>query len=84
MKDKVLIVDDDGQLGMLAEILQEDYEITEADSGAALQKSFAGAQPDVIVLDYILQDDNGLELLPQIKKQWPDTEVIMFTGNAHL
>jgi DNA-binding NtrC family response regulator len=36
----------------------------------------------VIVLDYILQDDNGLNLLPQIKRRWPDTEVIMLTGKG--
>ena len=36
----------------------------------------------MIVLDYILSDDNGLNLLPQIKKHWPDTEVIMLTGQG--
>jgi len=83
MKPKVLIVDDDGQIrSLLAEILHTDYEIAEADSGAALLKSFSAAQPDVIVLDYILQDDNGLNLLPQIKRHWPDTEVIMLTGKG--
>jgi DNA-binding NtrC family response regulator len=29
-----------------------------------------------------LPDGDGLELLPQIKKHWPDTEVIMLTGHA--
>ena len=83
MKAKVLIVDDDGQVrSLLADILKTHYEIVEADSGAALQKTFYDAQPDVIVLDYILGDDNGLNLLPQIKKHWPDTEVIMLTGQG--
>ena len=83
MKAKVLIVDDDGQIrSLLGDILKTDYEIAEAGSGAALQKTFYEAQPDVIVLDYILGDDNGLNLLPQIKKHWPDTEVIMLTGKG--
>jgi len=83
MKPKVLIVDDDRQIrSLLADILHPDYEVAEADSGAALLKSFAASQPDVIVLDYILQDDNGLNLLPQIKRRWPDTEVIMLTGKG--
>jgi DNA-binding NtrC family response regulator len=29
-----------------------------------------------------LPDGDGMELLPQIKKQWPDTEVIVLTGHA--
>jgi DNA-binding NtrC family response regulator len=29
-----------------------------------------------------LPDADGIDLLPQIKKQWPDTEVIVLTGNA--
>jgi DNA-binding NtrC family response regulator len=29
-----------------------------------------------------LPDADGLDLLPQIKKQWPETEVIVLTGNA--
>jgi DNA-binding NtrC family response regulator len=83
MKAKVLIVDDDGQIrSLLADILKTDYEIAEADSGAALHKTFYDAQPDVIVLDYILGDDNGLNLLEKIKKHWPDTEVIMLTGQG--
>jgi DNA-binding NtrC family response regulator len=83
MKAKVLIVDDEqGIRSLLAEILKKDYEIAEADSGAALQRAFSEAQPDVIVLDYILKDDNGLNLLTHIKKHWPDTEVIMLTGKG--
>jgi DNA-binding NtrC family response regulator len=85
MKAKVLIVDDERSIrSLLAEILQKDYETAEADSGAALLKTFSEAQPDVVVLDYILKDDNGLNLLPQIKKRWPDTEVIMLTGKGTL
>ena len=83
MKAKVLIVDDDaGVRELLATVLGDYYDITQADSGAALQKNFGDVQPDVIVLDVNLQDANGLVLLPLIKKQWADTEVIVLTGQA--
>jgi DNA-binding NtrC family response regulator len=81
MKAKVLIVDDDsGVRELLATVLGDYYDITQAESGAALQKCFTEEQPDVIVLDVNLMDANGLVLLPQIKKRWPDTEVIVLTG----
>ena len=81
MKGKILIVDDEvGIRDLLVAVLKDHYDVAEADSGAALQKSFAESQPDVIVLDVNLQDANGLVLLPLIKKRWTDTEVIVLTG----
>jgi DNA-binding NtrC family response regulator len=47
-----------------------------------MQQSFSGPQPEVILLDLKLPDADGLELLPTIKKQWPQTEVIILTGHA--
>ena len=83
MKGTVLLVDDDPNIrDLVASVLQRDFQVTEAESGAALQKTFAEAQPDVVVLDVKLRDANGLELLPLIKKRWADTEVIMLTGEG--
>lgn len=83
MKGTVLLVDDDPNIrDLVASVLQRDFQVTEAESGAALQKTFTEAQPDVVVLDVKLRDANGLELLPLIKKRWADTEVIMLTGEG--
>ena len=84
MKGKILIVDDEPDLrSMLKAILQDnDYGVTEADSGGALQRCFAQEPPDVILLDLKLPDANGLDLLPLIKKTWIETEVIVLTGEA--
>ena len=83
MKGKVLVVDDEQPIReLLIDVLQRDYQVVEAESGAALQKMFAETQPDVVVLDVRLQDANGLELLPLIKKRWSDTEVIVLTGQG--
>jgi DNA-binding NtrC family response regulator len=86
MKAKILIVDDQVDVrNLLTSVLEDQYEVAQADSGTALKKAFTQSQPDVIVLDVMLgsgPDNNGLELLPQIKKHWPDTEVIMLTGHG--
>jgi DNA-binding NtrC family response regulator len=89
MKANILVVDDDnGIRTLLAEVLaSNDYKVSEADSSAAVQKALTGEQPDVVVLDVKLGQDKdderaGLDLLPQIKKRWPDTEVIMLTGQG--
>ena len=85
MKGNILIVDDQAELRqLLAALLCTDYEVNEADSGAELREAFARPQPDIVLLDLGLPDANGMELLPEIKKQWPDTEVIVLTGMASL
>jgi len=81
MKGKILVVDDLADFrGLLRAALEGDHTVTEADSGAALQKAFGQEQPDVVFLDVRLPDANGLDLLPIIKKRWPETEVIVLTG----
>src|SRR6266850_6119969 len=81
MKGKILIVDDKEDLRQMLRLhLESDYHITEAENGEALKKTFTLEQPDVVLLDVVLGDSNGLDLLPLIKKRWPETEVIVLTG----
>jgi len=81
MKGKILIVDDEESIrALLRDVLGGEHELTEADSGAALQKCLNQDEPDVVLLDVNLGDANGLELLPQVKRRWPETPVIILTG----
>jgi DNA-binding NtrC family response regulator len=78
-----MVVDDAADIrDLLATVLKDNYEVSEAKSGADLKQSFTLEQPDVVLLDLKLPDADGIDLLPQIKKQWTDTEVIVLTGNA--
>jgi DNA-binding NtrC family response regulator len=82
MNGKILIVDDEASYRELLRLhLEDDYQITEAESAAALHKAFSQDQPDLVLLDVKLPDANGLlDLLPIVKKRWPETEVIILTG----
>jgi DNA-binding NtrC family response regulator len=83
MKAKILVVDDDVDLRiLLVSVLEDYYDVVQANNGAALQKAFSQPPPDVVLLDVVLPDADGLALLPQIKKRWPDTEVIVLTGHG--
>ncbi|HEU6448433.1 MAG TPA: sigma-54 dependent transcriptional regulator [Verrucomicrobiae bacterium] len=83
MKAKVLIVDDEADLrDLLVSVLENFYECDQAGSAAELQKKFPQDPPDVVLLDVKLPDAHGLDLLPQIKKRWPDTEVIVLSGHG--
>jgi DNA-binding NtrC family response regulator len=83
MNGKVLIVDDEAHVrGLLTDVLTNDYQVTELSSGAGLQKALSQEAPDVVLLDVKLGDADGLDLLPQIKRRWPETEVIVLTGHG--
>lgn len=83
MKGKILIVDDEADLrSLLISILEGEYTVAEAENGAALKKLFSGEAPDVVLMDLNLPDANGLDLLPLLKKSWPETEVVVLTGAA--
>jgi DNA-binding NtrC family response regulator len=84
MKSKVMVVDDtEGIRDLLSAVLErEGYEAILKANAAELTAAFQQTQPDIILLDLVLPDGDGLDLLPQIKKQWPDTEVIVLTGHA--
>jgi DNA-binding NtrC family response regulator len=84
MKANILIVDDDNEIReLLSQILQRNnYTVQQAKDGASLKEIYGKFQPDLVLLDYKLPDATGLDLLPIIKKEWPEAEVIMLTGHA--
>jgi DNA-binding NtrC family response regulator len=83
MKAKVLIVDDEKDLrDLLASVLEDHYDVALANNAAGLRQNFSQEAPDVVLLDVKLPDAHGLDLLPQIKKSWPETEVIVLSGHG--
>lgn len=82
-KSKILIVDDEAQLTKLLKFYLEehtDYEIFTANSGNAALEIVARHKPDLVLLDIIMPDMNGLECLKRIKSIAPDLPVTMVTA----
>lgn len=53
--------------------------IGEASTGSELLKLLRDKKPDIVLLDISLPDKNGLELLKEIKIQFPNVEVIVLS-----
>lgn len=66
----ILIVDDDIHINnMLDEVLvKENYQVSHAYSGTEAQLLLSGLRPDLILLDLMLPELSGEELLPSIKE----------------
>ncbi len=83
-RHRLLIVDDEETIRhVLVNVLEEnDCETRAAGSAEEALSLLSGFVPSVALLDIVLPGKNGLDLLADIKKMSPDTEVIMMTSHA--
>jgi len=86
MSTRILIVDDDANLreSIRDNLELEDYDCTEAGSGAEAMKAVVTGSFDVILMDYNLPDKTGIEVIHDIRKVHDDGEILMLTAHASL
>jgi len=77
---KVLIMDDEQDtLNMLAMTLKfSGYEVATAETGLQALKLAEEFKPDLIVLDIMMPDITGIEVLKRLKKSMPKTPPTIF------
>ena len=80
-KSTVLVVDDEnGIRESFKMILKDEYHVLLAETGEEALEIFKNNPVDLIMLDILLPDINGIELLERLKGMDPNTEIIMVTG----
>lgn len=83
-KQVVLVVDDDPVNFDVIEILlfKEEYELHYKDNGADAIASLAEIKPDIILLDVMMPDMDGIEVCQQIKnaKKWQHIPIIIISA----
>jgi len=83
-EEKVLLVDDEEVILELTALLlrKRGFEVLLGRNGEECVRLVAEHQPALVLLDYMMPVMNGLDALKQIKINFPDTYVIMFTGKG--
>jgi DNA-binding response OmpR family regulator len=78
----IIVVDDDSSLRQVVIRFLEEHNIPakSASNGAELKRHFEGTQPSLIILDLRLGQDDGLDLLREIRSH-SDIPVIITTGH---
>ena len=80
-KDTILVVDDEnGVRQSFNMVLKDDYHVLLAGTGQEALDIFKKNSVDLILLDILLPDINGLELLEKLVETDPNTEIIMVTA----
>ncbi|MER2527329.1 MAG: response regulator [Candidatus Competibacter denitrificans] len=79
---RLLIVDDEAEFGEFVRRVAVDigYEVMVTTNGLDFQKSFASFQPNKIILDMVIPDIDGNELLLWLLEQGYASDLIITTG----
>lgn len=81
---RVLVADHDPiQRAMVAGMLDlAGFDCEEAVDGEAALQALARRPADVAVLEMLMPSKDGLEVLIQIKREWPDTKVLTISAGG--
>ena len=79
---RILVVDDEAVLAELVSMAlrYEGWEITTAADGASAVTAARDTRPDAVVLDVMLPDMTGLEVLGKLREHSPDLPVLLLTA----
>jgi two-component system, OmpR family, response regulator len=82
----VLVVDDEPVLAEMVSMAlrYEGWNITTAGDGASAVESARSQRPDVVVLDVMLPDMSGLDVLRKLREETPQLPVLLLTAKDAL
>ena len=81
---ELLLIDDDQELCELLTswLSQEGFQVRACHDGFSARKALADTAPAAVVLDVMLPDGSGLELLKQLRNDHPELPVLMLSARG--
>jgi two-component system nitrogen regulation response regulator GlnG len=82
----ILIADDDRSIRtVLTQALNRaGYEVRTTGNAATLWRWVADGEGDLVITDVVMPDENGLDLIPRIKKIRPDLRIVAMSAQSTL
>ena len=79
---RVVIVDDDAQISQMLEkfIVKWGYRAEVAGTGKEALERIRNKVFDLVLLDIVLPDIHGRDLIPQLKRAWAGIRIVTMTG----
>lgn len=86
MKKRILMIDDDiSFLTVYSEILKSrEFEAETAPTADQGIQMLADSWFDLVILDVVMPDRNGIQVLKQIREEYPFLQVMMLTGEGSI
>lgn len=85
-RERILVVDDEAgvRLGIRRFLESKGYQVQEADTCQGAEEAFRSGPPDAAILDFVLPDGNGIDLVPRLKKLEPRVPILMVTAHGSI
>jgi DNA-binding NtrC family response regulator len=82
MSANILIVDDESSNRRILEqvLTRTGYHVETASDGSEALKKTEASRPELIILDYMMPDMSGMDVLRELRKRDDDTPVVMVTA----
>jgi two-component system, NtrC family, response regulator AtoC len=86
MSAHVLIADDESLIrqSLRTVLVQEGFDVSVAASGAEAWARFRDERPDIVLLDLVLGDADGLDLLRRMRGEVPDVKVLLISAHGSI
>lgn len=81
---RILIIDDEPQIRSMVRLIleREGYAVLEAVDGAEGLKIFREKPADLILTDLIMPNKDGIGMIIELKKEFPDVKIIAMSGGG--
>jgi len=82
----ILVVDDEDQIRhLIRETLEQSgYHVTEARDGKEALQQCRLAPADLVIMDILMPDQDGLETTATLRQEFPKVKVIAITGGSEM
>ncbi len=82
----VLVVDDQDQVRQLIReaLEQAGYEVEEARDGKEGLDMYRIRSTDLVIMDILMPDQDGLETIMTLRQEFPDSRIIAMTGGSDM
>jgi len=82
----ILVVDDEYQIRQLIRetLVQAGYQVTEARDGEEALQQYRLAPADLVIMDILMPDQDGLETTATLRREFPNVKVIAVTGGSDM
>ncbi|MCL7488590.1 MAG: response regulator [Desulfobulbaceae bacterium] len=83
---RVLIIDDDEQIRVLLQQMMQwaGFEVLVAENGKVAMQMQSRQPADLVITDLIMPEQEGLETISRLKKEYPGIKIIAISGGGRI
>ena len=82
----VLVVDDEPGMRELVKhlLINAGYHVLEASNGKHAMEFLKNKSPDLVITDIIMEEMDGVEIIMEIRENYPDIKIIAMSGGSKI